>query len=116
MIRGGNWNNNSGNLVASNRNDNDPTNENNNVGFRVAGSWPGRGIGFAPGELTLAARTAEGRCRPRPCRAQEPPDVPAGSDECRFRRKRRGSAAVSSRSGERRGGAISRRRLSAPNS
>ena len=38
VLRGGNWNNDSGNLTASNRNDNSPTNENNNVGFRVAGS------------------------------------------------------------------------------
>lgn len=34
-LRGGSWNNNSNNLAASNRN-NTPTNENNNVGFRVA--------------------------------------------------------------------------------
>jgi RNA-directed DNA polymerase len=35
-VRGGNWNNNSNNLHASNWNNNDPTNENNNLGFRVA--------------------------------------------------------------------------------
>jgi formylglycine-generating enzyme required for sulfatase activity len=35
-LRGGTFNNNPNNLAASNRNDNDPTNENNNVGFRVA--------------------------------------------------------------------------------
>ncbi len=35
-LRGGSWNNNSNNLPASNRNSNTPTNENNNVGFRVA--------------------------------------------------------------------------------
>lgn len=38
-LRGGSWNNNSNNLHASNRNDNDPTNQNNNVGFRAASSW-----------------------------------------------------------------------------
>jgi formylglycine-generating enzyme required for sulfatase activity len=36
-VRGGNWNNNSNNLHASNRNNN-PTNENNDIGFRVASS------------------------------------------------------------------------------
>ncbi len=35
-IRGGNWNNTENNLRSSNRNNNDPTNENNNIGFRVA--------------------------------------------------------------------------------
>lgn len=37
-LRGGNWNNNSDNMLASNRNNNNPTNENNNIGFRVASS------------------------------------------------------------------------------
>jgi formylglycine-generating enzyme required for sulfatase activity len=35
-LRGGSWNNNENNLRSSNRNDNDATNENNNIGFRVA--------------------------------------------------------------------------------
>jgi formylglycine-generating enzyme required for sulfatase activity len=35
-LRGASWNNNSNNLAASNRNDNTATNENNNMGFRVA--------------------------------------------------------------------------------
>jgi hypothetical protein len=39
VLRGGNWNNTSNNLQSSNRNNNTPTNENNNIGFRVAGSW-----------------------------------------------------------------------------
>ena len=34
MIRGGSYNNNETNLRSSNRNDNNPSNENNNVGFR----------------------------------------------------------------------------------
>jgi hypothetical protein len=104
VLRGGNWNNDSGNLTASNRNDNSPTNENNNVGFRVAGSWLGKASGFFPDKPPLAARIAEGRCLPRPCRAQEPPDVPAGRSVRGFRRIKRGSVAVSSRSGESRGG------------
>ena len=35
-LRGGSWNNTENNLRASNRNSNDPTNENNNIGFRLA--------------------------------------------------------------------------------
>jgi hypothetical protein len=35
-LRGGSFNNNANNLAASTRNDNNPTNENNNIGFRVA--------------------------------------------------------------------------------
>ena len=35
-LRGGNWNNNAFNLSSSNRNTNDPSNENNNIGFRLA--------------------------------------------------------------------------------
>ena len=35
-IRGGNWNNSSNNLSSSTRNSNNPANENNNIGFRVA--------------------------------------------------------------------------------
>jgi formylglycine-generating enzyme required for sulfatase activity len=34
VLRGGSWNNNDNNLRVSNRNNNDPTNTNNNVGFR----------------------------------------------------------------------------------
>ena len=35
-LRGGSWNNNENNLASYNRNNNTPTNENTNVGFRVA--------------------------------------------------------------------------------
>ena len=35
-LRGGSWNNNANNLTASYRNSNTPTNENNNIGFRLA--------------------------------------------------------------------------------
>jgi hypothetical protein len=35
VLRGGAWNNNQDNARASNRNDNDPDNRNNNIGFRV---------------------------------------------------------------------------------
>jgi formylglycine-generating enzyme required for sulfatase activity len=36
VIRGGSWNNNARNCRSANRNNNDPTNRNNNLGFRVA--------------------------------------------------------------------------------
>ncbi|MEM6633472.1 MAG: hypothetical protein AAF694_27610 [Bacteroidota bacterium] len=36
MIRGGNWNNTARNCRVSNRNNNSPGNQNNNLGFRVA--------------------------------------------------------------------------------
>ena len=38
MIRGGSWNNNPRNLRSANRNRNDRTNRNNNLGFRLARS------------------------------------------------------------------------------
>lgn len=36
-MRGGSWNNNPENVRVSNRNRNEPTNRNNNIGFRCAG-------------------------------------------------------------------------------
>jgi hypothetical protein len=36
VIRGGNFNNNTSNLLPPNRNNNNPTNRNNNIGFRCA--------------------------------------------------------------------------------
>ncbi|MEO0786929.1 MAG: SUMF1/EgtB/PvdO family nonheme iron enzyme, partial [Pseudomonadota bacterium] len=36
VLRGGSWNNNPQNLRSANRNRNNPTNRNNNIGFRVA--------------------------------------------------------------------------------
>lgn len=36
VLRGGSWNNNIRNVRASNRNNNDPDNWNNNIGFRCA--------------------------------------------------------------------------------
>ncbi|MBN1485062.1 MAG: SUMF1/EgtB/PvdO family nonheme iron enzyme [Chloroflexia bacterium] len=42
MLRGGSWNNNERNLRSANRNNNDPDNTNNNIGFRcvVVGAPP----------------------------------------------------------------------------
>ncbi|MCP4966515.1 MAG: SUMF1/EgtB/PvdO family nonheme iron enzyme, partial [bacterium] len=36
VLRGGSWNNNPRRLRSANRNNNEPTNRNNNVGFRLA--------------------------------------------------------------------------------
>jgi len=41
VLRGGNWNNNWNNLRVANRNNNNPENRNNNIGFRCAGGVPG---------------------------------------------------------------------------
>ncbi|MGA2143219.1 MAG: SUMF1/EgtB/PvdO family nonheme iron enzyme [Brevinematales bacterium] len=35
VIRGGSWNNNASNATVANRNNNNPYNQNNNIGFRV---------------------------------------------------------------------------------
>ena len=51
-LRGGSWNNNENNLCASTRNNNGPTNENNNVGFRVA--MPSRVPCLPIGEIMAA--------------------------------------------------------------
>ena len=39
VLRGGSWNNNPQNLRAADRNNNNPDNRNNNIGFRVALGW-----------------------------------------------------------------------------
>ncbi|MBD3335741.1 MAG: SUMF1/EgtB/PvdO family nonheme iron enzyme [Candidatus Eisenbacteria bacterium] len=41
VIRGGNWNNNAQNCRSANRNNNNPGNSNNNIGFRLASSCTG---------------------------------------------------------------------------
>lgn len=44
-MRGGSWNNNPQNIRVSNRNRNEPTKRNNNIGFRCAGyAEPGPGV------------------------------------------------------------------------
>jgi len=40
VLRGGSWNNNTNNLRCANRNNNEPTNTNNNIGFRCAQDTP----------------------------------------------------------------------------
>ncbi|WP_337958542.1 SUMF1/EgtB/PvdO family nonheme iron enzyme [Candidatus Accumulibacter vicinus] len=45
MVRGGSWNNDSENARAAYRNRNEPGNRNNNLGFRLASTLPGRSRG-----------------------------------------------------------------------
>lgn len=46
VLRGGSWNNKPQNLRAANRNNNNPTNRNNNIGFRLAKTLPARSWAF----------------------------------------------------------------------
>lgn len=46
VLRGGSWNNNPENLRSANRNRNNPTNRNNNNGFRVASTLTARVFAF----------------------------------------------------------------------
>ncbi len=54
MIRGGSWNNNWNNLRVANRNNNNPDNRNNNIGFRC-GLSPGS---FLKGQVRCLERAA----------------------------------------------------------
>ncbi len=49
VLRGGNWNNNANNTRCANRNNNNPDNANNNIGFRcVRGIREGAGANTCP--------------------------------------------------------------------
>ena len=60
MVRGGAFNNNDRNLRAANRNDNNPDNRNNNIGFRVVVSRSSS-PGWSAGSEGLAGRGEERR-------------------------------------------------------
>ncbi|MBI5304227.1 MAG: hypothetical protein HY868_18995 [Chloroflexi bacterium] len=65
-MRGGAWNNNSNNTRAANRNNNEPTNFNNNVGFRCARSrsaFPAR-MWRVHGHATHARKVSASASRP----------------------------------------------------
>lgn len=88
-LRGGSWNNNENNLRSSNRNDNNPTNENNNVGFRVASPYRGAfpSGGEMPRSTICAGLIRRGGSSFVGCAAHGLPDDPA----CRIGgRQRRG--------------------------
>jgi hypothetical protein len=40
VLRGGSWNNKPNNVRAANRNNNNPDNRNNNIGFRISKTFP----------------------------------------------------------------------------
>ena len=56
MIRGGSWNNNANNLQVGNVNNNNPYNENNNVGFRLASTGAYTRIGLFTDNSTSVAQ------------------------------------------------------------
>ncbi|MBL0355120.1 MAG: SUMF1/EgtB/PvdO family nonheme iron enzyme [Dechloromonas sp.] len=74
VLRGGAWNNNPRNCRAANRNDNNPDNRNNNIGFRVC---RGAHIVINPGER----RRPFWRCRK--CRPTTVCRTRPGSDRWR---------------------------------
>ncbi len=73
-MRGGSWNNNPQNVRVSNRNRNEPTNRNNNIGFRCAG-YAERGLGGFEA------------CGREPVSSTEIPGVPTPLPGCGSRRR-----------------------------
>jgi hypothetical protein len=72
VLRGGSWNNNPENLRSANRNRNNPTNRNNNNGFRLASTLTARVLAF-----TDAGRVAESASRA--CHAERASRVVRGA-------------------------------------
>jgi len=76
VIRGGNWNNNARNCRSANRNRNNPTNTNNNIGFRVSSTLNSRNSavmgGFQSAEARIGVQSASGHggspCEEKPAR------------------------------------------------
>ena len=64
-MRGGSWNNNPQNVRVSNRNRNEPTNQNNNIGFRCAG-YAERGPVWARGPEPESSTEIPGAPTPLP--------------------------------------------------
>ena len=81
-MRGGSWNNNPQNVRVSNRNRNEPTNRNNNIGFRCAG--------YA--ERGLSGSEVRG---PEPVSSTEIPGAPTPFPGRRSRRRRQGRQTAS---------------------
>jgi len=77
VLRGGSWNNNWNNVRAANRNNNNPDNRNNNIGFRCAAAGPGvflkgqvrrvhgRGAGAEREELQTCSRLGRLGAQPK---------------------------------------------------
>ena len=68
VIRGGSWNDNARNVRAAYRNHNDPTNRNDNIGFRCARAheWIG---GSASEQVCFRGVAGRGRGSPKPTAA-----------------------------------------------
>jgi len=68
VIRGGSWNNNGSNCRASNRNRNEPSNRNNNLGVRLAAAPPAAPAWCrtGPTALQFCPLGQTKRCRVRP--------------------------------------------------
>jgi hypothetical protein len=75
VVRGGSWNNNAKNLRVSNRNQNNATNRNNNIGFRCARDGrdsKGARIFAAGVQPRISAEGCRGRPGLSPGPAREP--------------------------------------------
>ncbi len=86
VLRGGTWNNNPQNLRSANRNRNNPTNRNNNNGFRVASTLSARTAAFtdAAGEQESASRVGHDE-KAWPVRVRRQARLPSCPAACRGR-------------------------------
>ncbi|MBF0564936.1 MAG: SUMF1/EgtB/PvdO family nonheme iron enzyme [Nitrospirae bacterium] len=74
VIRGGSWNNNPNNLRCSNRNNNAPTDRNNNVGFRIVHGLPAEHVLSMDKTAVLTIRPDDCPARPfRPLKGRQKP-------------------------------------------
>ncbi len=69
VIRGGSWNNSAENCRSSYRNRNEPSNRNDNLGFRVARSSADEVDALPDGTGRFPVRLARTKLNPRPSRA-----------------------------------------------
>ena len=69
MIRGGSWNNNAQNCRAANRNNNNPDNRNNNIGFRLV---------LSPAQQISGCRLLTHGQNPAPCKKGQKVDTRPG--------------------------------------
>ena len=79
MNRGGSWNNDASNTRAANRNNNDPGNRNNNIGFRLAspGNRSRSGLGQMPVHHDGPVRALSPTIVPEPVTGPSGPKTPS---------------------------------------
>ncbi len=82
VIRGGSWNDNARNVRAAYRNSNDPTNRNDNVGFRCARAHERVGVS-APEQVHFRGVAGHRRPSPKPTAAGVLVGEPEGSSKAR---------------------------------